>query len=156
MAGTRRTLFNPVVAPEKVHPDFERLRTWPGAEPTRWMLDDIYQTFDDPEGNFLEQFQTSGFDARYFELYLFAYFSRSSFIVDRSHPNPDFLVSKEGLTVAVEATTVNPSTSGTLAKLGKEISELSPGRVEGIPTTRASDSLRKSAVFQTPEGVLEA
>jgi len=90
------------------------------------MLDDIYQTFDDPEGNFLEQFQTSGFDARYFELYLFAYFSRCGFSVDRTRPNPDFLVSKSGLTVAVEATTVNPSTSGTLAKLGKKISELSP------------------------------
>ncbi len=93
------------------------------------MLDDIYQTFVDPEGNFLEQFQTSGFDSRYFELYLFAYFLRSAFVIDRTRPNPDFLVSRDGMTVAVEATTVNPSTSGALAKLGKPIAELSPEEV---------------------------
>jgi hypothetical protein len=90
------------------------------------MLEDVYQTFQDPEGNFLEQFQTTGFDARCFELYLFAYFSRSGFSVDRSHAIPDFIVSREGLRVAVEATTVNPPTTGVLARLGKKISGLSP------------------------------
>ena len=126
MRNPKKTLFDPIASSRKLHPDFECLRTWPGAEPTRWMLDDVYQTFDDPEGNFLEQFQTTGFDARYFELYLFAYFTRSGFVVDRSRPHPDFLVSRMGRTVAVEATTVNPSTSGILARLGKKISELSP------------------------------
>lgn len=72
------------------------------------MLDHVYQGFHDSDGNFLEQFQTTGFDARYFELYLFAYFSRSGFTVDRSHPTPDFMVGRNGITVAVEATTVNP------------------------------------------------
>lgn len=124
MAESEKTLFNPIVASEKLHPSFEDLRTSPGAEPARWMLDEIYRSFEDPEGNFLEQFQTTGFDARYFELYLFAYFSRSGFTVDRTRPNPDFLVSREGITVAVEATTVNPATSGALAKFGKEVSEL--------------------------------
>lgn len=127
MAGpvsSRRTLFKPVVASEKLNPHFEQLRTFPGAESARWMLDDVYQSFTDPEGNFLEQFQTIGFDARCFELYLFGYFSRSGFGVDRSHPQPDFIVSKEGQTVAVEATTVNPSTSGVIATLGKRVSEL--------------------------------
>jgi hypothetical protein len=87
-------------------------------------LDEIYRSFEDPEGNFLEQFQTTGFDARYFELYLFAYFSHSGFAVNRTYPNPDFLVSRDGITVAVEATTVNPATSGALAKFGKAVSEL--------------------------------
>ncbi len=106
MTETKKTLFEPIVAQEKLHPVFERLRTWAGGEPARWMLDDVYQSFEDPEGNFLEQFQTTGFDARYFELYLFAYFSRSGFTVKRTHQNPDFLVSRDGVTVAVEATTV--------------------------------------------------
>src|SRR5882724_4679194 len=88
------------------------------------MFGDVYQSFDDPDGNFVEQFQTTGFNARCFELYLFAYFSRSGFEVNRSHPNPDFLVSREGLTVAVEATTVNRSTSGVLGKSRKRISEM--------------------------------
>ena len=77
-----------------------------------------------PTAIFLQQFQTSGFNARFFELYLFAYFSRSGFIVERLKPNPDFLVSRGGTRVAVEVTTTNPSTSGILAEAGRKISDL--------------------------------
>ena len=95
----------------------------------RGMLEDVYLDFDDPDGNFLEQFQTTGFDARFFEIYLFAYFSRSGYKVDRSHPNPDFLVTRGSLAAAVEATTVNPSTSGVLKSHGKSIASLSPAEM---------------------------
>jgi hypothetical protein len=124
MSKGKKTLFDPIVPKEKLHPLFDGLRTAPGGEPARWMLDEVYQSFEDPDGNFLEQFQTSGFNARFFELYLFAYFSRSGFIVERSKPNPDFLVSRGGIRVAVEATTTNPSTSGVLAEAGRKISDL--------------------------------
>jgi hypothetical protein len=125
---TRRpkSLFD-VVAPEKeLHHSFEILRTAENARCTRGMLEDVYQDFEDPDGNFLEQFQTTGFDSRFFELYLFAYFSRSGYQVDRSHPNPDFLVTRGDLTVAVEATTINPSTSGVLKSHGRTVAEVSP------------------------------
>ena len=56
------------------------------------MLEDVFDSFEDPDGNFKEQFQTTGFDSRFFELYLYSYFSRSGFSVDRSHPYPDFIV----------------------------------------------------------------
>lgn len=121
----KRTLFTPVVRAEKLHTAFESLRSWPGFEPARWMLDDVYQAFDDPDGNFAEQFQTTGFDARCFEIYVFAYLSRSGFAIDRTHPSPDFLATKGPTKVAIEVTTVGPSTSGVLAALGKKISELS-------------------------------
>lgn len=124
MAEKQKTLFTPIVSLEKLHPHFEVLRSSATCEPTRWMLDDIYLNFDDPEGNFLEQFQTTGFNARYFELYLFAYFSRSGFTVERSVPNPDFIVSRGGTRVAIEATTVNPSSSGPLAEPRKKVVEL--------------------------------
>jgi hypothetical protein len=125
ISPAKKTLFAPVVPEEKLHTVFERLRLWPGFEPARWMLDDVYQAFDDPDGNFLEQFQTTGFDARCFELYVFTYLSRSGFVIDRTHPNPDFLATKGNMKVAIEVTTVGPSTSGVLAALGKRISELS-------------------------------
>ena len=99
------------------------------ARCVRGMLDDVYRDFADPDGNFLEQFQTNGFDSRFFELYLFAYFSRSGYDVDRSHPNPDFLVTRGGLTVAVEATTVNPPSDGVLKSHGKTIASLSPAEL---------------------------
>ena len=109
MTDLRKSLFAPAVTPEKLNPYFRSLVDAPNYHPTRKMLDQIYQDFDDPDGNFLEQFQTTGFDARFFEFYLFAYFSNSGFEIDRSHPNPDFIVTRDGFTVSVEATTVNPS-----------------------------------------------
>jgi hypothetical protein len=130
MVESNRTLFKLVVDAEKVHPDFKALKEWEGAVSARDMLNEIYQTFDDPEGNFLEQFQTTAFNSRFFELYLFAYLSRSGFTVTRRYPNPDFVVSRNGLNVAIEATTVNPASSGVVGKLGKKISELSPNEYE--------------------------
>lgn len=124
---SEKTLFNPIVDLDKLHPHFKDICQSRASEPARRMMDDIYQSFDDPEGNFLEQFQTTGFNARLFELYLFAYFSRSGFQVDRTYENPDFLVTKkDDLTVAVEATTVNPSTSGALAEPRKLFVEMLP------------------------------
>jgi hypothetical protein len=130
MSQQKKTLFDLVAEPGKVHSNFEGLRTWKGAEPARRMLDEIYQDFEDPDGNFLEQFQTTGFDQRYFEIYLYAYFSRSGYTIQRNYPNPDFLVSREGVIVAVEATTVGPPTSGVMADIGRKIKELSPEEVQ--------------------------
>jgi len=68
--------------------------------------------YDDADGNFVEQFQTTGFDARMWELYLFAALTEANFVVARPRPAPDFLV--RGLTgeFALEATTINPSVGG--------------------------------------------
>jgi hypothetical protein len=124
MTKARKTLFESTIPLEKLHPIFEALRTSPASESARWMLDEVYQSFEDSDGNFLEQFQTSAFNARFFELYLFAYFSRSGFVVERPKQNPDFLVSREGVRVGIEATTLNPSTSGVLANKGTKILDL--------------------------------
>lgn len=123
---SRQRLFDPVVAPERLHPSFAMMLTADNACCVRGMLEDVYRDFDDPDGNFLEQFQTTGFDARFFEFYLFAYFSRSGYEVDRAHPTPDFLVTRGGVSVAVEATTVNPPVSGVLKDHGRTIAGLSP------------------------------
>ena len=39
---------------------------------------------EDADGNLIEQFQTSGFDARIWELYLFAALSEAGYGIDRS------------------------------------------------------------------------
>jgi len=75
--------------------------------PARAMMRAIYADFDDPDGNFLEQFQTTGFDARTFELYLFALFREQRWTTDRSHQRPDFLLRKSDVELFVEATTAN-------------------------------------------------
>jgi len=77
------------------------------------MLRDIQQHFEDLDGNFVEQFQTTGFDSRTFELFLFAMFRESGHTIDRSHQRPDFMISRDGITVAVEAVTASqPSNAG--------------------------------------------
>jgi len=91
-----------------LHPQFRMLRDSPGYRPARRMLRDIQQHFEDPDGNFVEQFQTTGFDSRTLELFLFAMFRESGHAIDRSHQRPDFLISRDGITVAVEAVTASP------------------------------------------------
>ena len=129
MSKQETTLFIPVVTPEKLNSNFKRLMDDPSYHPGRQMLAYIYQDFIDLDGNFLEQFQTTGFDARFFELYLFAYFTKSGFEVEQVYQSPDFMVTRDGLTVAVEATTVNPS-EGEHSKRNTLLSELSPEEFE--------------------------
>ena len=71
--------------------------------------------------HFVEQFQTSGFDARIFELYLHAYFESSGYVISRTRSNPDFILTRQRATVAVEATTSNPSGGAqSLQNFGKQ------------------------------------
>ena len=119
-----RTLFDLLVPESQLHPGFATLRTREASLSARAALDDVFQTFTVAEGNFLKDFQTTGFDRRLFELYLYAYFSRTGFALDRKHVRPDFLVTRGALTVAVEATTANPSQSGPLAQSGTRIADL--------------------------------
>ena len=70
----------------------------------------LYLRMTDPNGNFLGDFQTNGFHRRLFELACFAYLESAGFDLDRSREAPDFLVSRDGISLAVEATTANPPT----------------------------------------------
>lgn len=65
--------------------------------------------YEDADGNFGEQFQTTGFDARIWELYLFAALSEAGYIIDKSAPAQDFAAVGPLGEFLVEATTVNPS-----------------------------------------------
>ncbi|MGG0731717.1 hypothetical protein [Bacillus paramycoides] len=78
-------------------------------EPTRNMMNQVFSSFPDSDGNFVEQFQTTGFDARTFELYLYAYFKNSGYEIERDFDRPDFIIQQNGLRVAIEATTINPT-----------------------------------------------
>lgn len=91
-----------------LHPQFLKTRDDPKMAPARGALRDVAMTMDDPDGNLVEQFQTHGFDARTFEIYLQALFTEAGHTINRSYNRPDFLISRDGLTVAVEAVTANP------------------------------------------------
>ena len=101
--------FDLVVPDTALADGYRALRTSPGFAPARQVVRRVFADFHDADGNFCQQFQTAGFDSRTWELYLFAYLHDAGFEIERpSDGGPDFLASKGGTTVAIEATTANP------------------------------------------------
>lgn len=96
----------------ELHPQYRVLRDELAYAPARGLICELQASFTDPDGNFVEQFQTFGFDSRTFELFVFAMLSHSGHSIDRTIDRPDFLITKDGITAAVEAVTANPATSG--------------------------------------------
>lgn len=94
-----------------LHPQYVSLRDALRYAPARRQLEEIQESFDDPDGNFVEQFQTTGFDSRTFELFLYSMFRESGHLVDRKQSRPDFLVTRDGVTAAVEAVTASIPTN---------------------------------------------
>lgn len=105
-------LFEKVQGDDFCHPQYLTLRDSPLYEPARGQLGEICKRFSDPDGNFVQQFQTHGFDARTFELFLFALLEEQGHAIDRTHDRPDFMIERAGVSAAVEAVTANPPPKG--------------------------------------------
>jgi hypothetical protein len=75
----------------------------------RGIIEPMMRWYEDVDGNFIEQFQTTGFDARIWELYLFAAFREMGYRIQHIRPAPDFMCANPLAAFGVEATTVNPS-----------------------------------------------
>src|SRR6266568_1950907 len=101
--------FTIVVSKNKLNVHFKNVAESPGYAPARAVIRETFQTFDDSDGNFIEQFQTTGFDARIWELYLHAVLTSLGFSLSRKERRPDFMASKPGAIVAIEAVTANPT-----------------------------------------------
>lgn len=102
-------LFSPVKGVTKLNPKFVNLRDSANTSAAREIMSEIARWFVDQDGNFVKDFQTTGFDSRIWELYLFATFTVMDFDLDRSCASPDFCLSRNGTKVFIEATTVNPT-----------------------------------------------
>lgn len=103
---TGTDLFTPVVPIEKMHPYFSRLSSDSAFTPAKSVINNLMPHHIDIDGNFVEQFQSTGFDSRLWELYLYAYFSEEQLFFERQYSAPDFVVKKYGKTVAIEAVIV--------------------------------------------------
>lgn len=97
---------------EQLNPDFVKLTVQESYSPARQIIEPMMRWYEDADGNFIEQFQTTGFDQRIWELYLFAAFTEMGYELDRSDPVPDFLCSGLPGQLAVEAVTVGPTRKG--------------------------------------------
>lgn len=98
------------VTPErKWHPTFRMLREGNAFSAAREVISALMRWHDDVDGNFVEQFQTRGFDARVWELYVFSTLTEAGLDIHRPDPAPDFVANGLAGTFAIEATTINPA-----------------------------------------------
>ncbi|MET0790728.1 MAG: hypothetical protein ABW061_04345, partial [Polyangiaceae bacterium] len=94
-------LFAPVVNSAAFHQNFSRI-LGPSDEPERQVLRDWANGFEDRDGKFVKEFQTS-FNSSFWELYVFACLKRLDLHIDMTHPRPDFLVDGSAGSLALEA-----------------------------------------------------
>lgn len=105
-------LFSRAVREEELNPNFLFLSDSKGYSSAKELIAEIAYSFVDPDGNYIQQFQTNGFDARLWELFLYALFHENDFLIDRRFAAPDYLCVKFDLNIFIEAVTVNPTQGG--------------------------------------------
>ncbi len=109
----QKDLFAALVSQDKLHPNFHKIMPQPGGEdfhgPTRITLQESFDKLPKPDGNFIKDFQSTGFDGRVWELYLNEMFHSVGLGVQQPFNRPDFLLSNGIDEVWVEAVTANAS-----------------------------------------------
>jgi hypothetical protein len=110
------SLFVPQGPDEQLNPIFRYIAVGEHHSAARGIMEEIAHAFVDVDGNYTKDFQTTGFNARLWEFYLFAFFYEQRFSIRREFVSPDFCLEKDGFPVGVEAVTVNPSAGETPPK----------------------------------------
>lgn len=105
----KNLIFSPLVSEARMPEDYKTLVNSEFFSPAKELIQEIAYSFEDPDGNYIEQFQSTGFNARLWELYLYAFFHEMDFTINREYNAPDYVVDKAGIRVCIEAVTVNPS-----------------------------------------------
>lgn len=105
----KNLIFEPLVNENVMPEDYKLLVDSDLFSPARELVQEIAYSFEDPDGNYIEQFQSTGFNARLWELYLYALFYESDFMINREFNAPDYVVEKFGTRLCIEAVSVNAS-----------------------------------------------
>lgn len=118
-------LFQPIVPESKMHESFKAVRSSIGHAGCRRLMNEIFNEMESPDNHFIEQFQTQGFDARVFELGIFAFLKECNLRVSQEYERPDFIVSNSVEEVCIEVTSSNPPDHLKLTNLATHFGELS-------------------------------
>ncbi len=97
----------------KLHPYFRILRDDPTRAPARAVINEVGRWLAPGDPHLVQEFQTSGFDQRLWEIYLWAAFREFGLDVTQLEA-PDFRCTAAWADFTVEATTAAPSTMGPL------------------------------------------
>lgn len=100
--------FQPIARQERLNSNFRALSEQPRYSPARDLIAAMMRYHVDADGNFVEQFQTNGFDARFWELYLYATFIELGYARQADVAVPDLMLRGPLGRLAIEATTANP------------------------------------------------
>lgn len=119
--GAPTDFLTPVVSLERLHPGFRILRSEARYSPAREIIESMMRFYEDMDGNFIEQFQTTAFDARLWELYLFATFAELGYAPAPDLAIPDFIFWGPDGTLGIEATSVNPGAAVPLPANAQEL-----------------------------------
>lgn len=122
-------IFTPQVKEDALHDYFKILAQNKGYEAARKLITEAAYAFIDVDGNYIKDFQTTGFDSRLWELYLYLYFVNSGFEINRRFQAPDFLIDFLGNEVAVEAVSVNAS-----EKFDEKVAPETPEEIHRLTT----------------------
>ncbi|MGO8086873.1 hypothetical protein AB9E29_07060 [Rhizobium leguminosarum] len=104
--------FSPAHPPDRLHPSFQTLMAADQFSPARGIIGPMMRWHEDLDGNFVEQFQSTAFDQRIWELYLFATLTELGYVLDREHHVPDFIAGGLLGQMTIEAVTVGPTRDG--------------------------------------------
>lgn len=104
--------FTPLHPTETLHLDFQQVASGIAFFPARGIIEPMMRWHEDLDGNFVEQFQSTAFDQRVWELYLFATLIELRFSLDATYAVPDFIGRSLFGSIAIEAVTVGPTRQG--------------------------------------------
>lgn len=133
-------LFGKRADESRLHPHFRLLRDATHQRPARAMMSEMMHHFVDVDGNFVEQFQTTAFDSRIWELYLYAALLELNFFVSKRHSAPDFELTKAGEKVYIEAAIVGPSPKDPPLNIG----------VDGQPEMHSAEKIQELLKTRMP------
>jgi hypothetical protein len=102
-------IFISVVKEDKQHEYYKVLATTKRMEAARNLILEAVYSYVDVDGNYIKEFQTHGFNARLWELFLYIFLYDAGFEFDQNFNAPDYMVSFYGKEFCIEAATVNPS-----------------------------------------------
>lgn len=119
--------FKPVVKEKKLHERFKHLVDGRGLVAAKSLIEVLMRWYEDQDGNYIEQFQSVGFDARLWELYLYVTFIEAGYKISNPGHAPDFALESLTTKFTVEAVTINPSNQG-----GKVVAEALPSVPEEL------------------------
>lgn len=131
------------------NPHFRTLTEDARFSPARGVVEAMMRYYEDADGNFVEQFQTAAFDARLWELYLFAVFTELGYANANERNAPDFIFTGPMGSFGLEATSSNPPQGGEPRSLPKGKEELNK-YIENYVPIKLGRALRRKLERDPP------